>query len=303
MSREVNRIFHCFRWTLKDIKTNVKYISKQGFTTILTTGVQPHKPINEKYYDSEWWKYYQCYDFSIGNDLGSKEDLIELAKECNKYNVKLMVDIVCNHIAGDDYGNLIPHPDVNELLKSKWFYKEAKNIEDYNDEYDFTHHCIGLPGLNLQNYELANIIKRFLDELIECGVSDFRIDAGKHIGLPRDGIDFFERIIKTYCDNGHFIMSEILDSSYEFIGEASKYCKILTNMTGYNHDDIVVFASSHDTDLNKNEVGYTRNLNEETIIMDYIELTKYYPNTLFYPRPFSRRWEGQDIRKANNNLR
>ena len=294
-----NRIFHCFRWTLKDIKNNVEKISKQGFNFILTTSVQPHKKINKNYCDKEWWKYYQNFDFSIGNDLGSKDDLIDLACECKKYGVRLMVDVVANHVAGDDYGNLVPHPEVAERLKNDWFYKEPVNIKNFEDEYDVTHHCIGLPGLNLQNYDLANIIVDFINELISCGVTAIRWDAFRHIGLPRNGIDFAKRIIKPLGEKGIYNIGEILDGSYDFIEEASKYCDILTEKSNHNHNKIVVFSENHDTFLNTNEVGRTRNIDEEIVIRDYIELTRFYPNTLFYPRPFSEKWKEPRIREAN----
>lgn len=296
------RILHCFRWKLKDVIDNLQYIKNQNFDTILITPVQPHKEINKDYINEEWWKYYQPLDFTIGNDLGSKEDLKELAKECSKLNIKLIIDVVLNHVANENYDDLIPNENVNPIIKNnKWFYKEHKRIHNWDNEYENTHYCPNLPSLNLDNWELQDIIKKFLDELIECGVNGFRVDSAKHIGLPRNGISFYNRIIKPYFNKGIIIMSEVINTTEELINAFSEYGLVLTNTTNCDHNKIVTFASSHDSDLNDGDMGYTRNLDESIIVRDYIELTKYYPNTLYFPRSFSDWWRCNGIRISNKN--
>lgn len=297
------RILHCFKWKAKDIKNNMENIREQHFDTVLTTPVQPHKEINMKYYDNEWWKYYQPLSFSIGNDLCSKQDLIDLCNEAHRCRINIIVDVVLNHVSNKSYGDdeLIPSDDVDSIIRdNKWFFKERRRIMNWDSEYENTHYCPNLPSLNLDNWELQDIIKQFLDELIECGVDGFRIDAGKHIGLPRDGISFYERIIKPYKDSGKIIMSEVINTNRELIDAYSEYGLVLTNTTDCDHNKMITFASSHDSELNEDlNMAYTKNLDESIIMKDYIELTKYYPNTLYFPRKFSSSWLTKEIREAN----
>ncbi len=94
-------------------------------------------------------------------------------------------------------------------------------------------------------------------------------------------------------------MSEVINTTEELINAFSEYGLVLTNTTNCDHNKIVTFASSHDSDLNNGDMGYTRDLDESIIVKDYIELTKYYPNTLYFPRAFSDIWKQEDIRLAN----
>lgn len=54
---------------------------------------------------------------------------------------------------------------------------------------------MGLPGLNLANHELQNMIIVFLNELVDCGVMGFQFDAAKSIVLPQERNDFWIRVI------------------------------------------------------------------------------------------------------------
>ena len=96
-------------------------------------------------------------------------------------------------------------------------------------------------------------------------------------------------------------MSEVINTTEELINAFSEYGLVLTNTTNCDHNKIVTFASSHDTDLNDGDMGYTRNLDESIIVRDYIELTKYYPNTLYFRRSFCNWWICNDIRNAYKN--
>lgn len=295
------RVLHCFRWDLKGIEENIKDISKQGFDAVITTSVQPHKEINNNYYDNEWYKYYQPLSLSIGNDKGSKQDLVDLCREAHNNNIKILVDVVLNHVANKGPGcdELIPADEVDIELKNDWFYKEKKCIQNWDDEYQNTHWCINLPSFNLDNWELQDIIKQFLGELIECGVDGFRIDAAKHIGLPRNGISFFERVIMPLKKEGKIIISEVINDHANLVEAFSEYGLVLTNSTNKDHNKIITYVSSHDSDLNNDANGYTRNLDVNTILRDYCELCKYYPNTMFYPRPFDDSWKSDCVRECN----
>lgn len=174
MSRKI--VFQAWLWKLKNIP--VEEIAKQGFTTIQTSPLQPIKePIHSNLDNA--WAIYQPIDFTIGNDLGTLEDLRNLADRCHRNGLKLIVDVVFHHVA-NERGN-----DVSHLVKDEYrhFYSDSFiDIHDYNNEYELTRRSLaGLPALNLENEAIINAQFNYLKHLKEAGVDGCRVDAYKHL--------------------------------------------------------------------------------------------------------------------------
>ena len=131
----------------------VEEIARQGFTAIQTSPLQPTKePIHDNLDNA--WAIYQPIDYVIGNDLGTEEDLKNLADRCHKNGLKLIVDVVFHHLA-NERGNAVSHL-VSEQYRH--FYNDSFiDIRDYNSEYELTHRRLaGLPALNLENEAVVN---------------------------------------------------------------------------------------------------------------------------------------------------
>ena len=107
------KILHLFQWRINDIIPELKIIKDQGFDAIQISPIQGTKDSG-----MEWWKLYQPINLKIGNEqIGSKKDLINLIQEARKYNIRIIVDIVLRHVAGDESYPLKPHRNVDpELL-------------------------------------------------------------------------------------------------------------------------------------------------------------------------------------------
>lgn len=288
-----NRILHCFNWKIQDIKKSLNIIKDCGFTSILVSPLQKCKYDDNKC----WWGLYQPYGNSsdyIGNSLGSKNDLKELCDESHKYEIKIIQDIVTAHTANDDYNELKPNDKVDKnLTNNKWFWKEKRNIENWNDMWQVKNLCMHLPGLDLSNYELQDIIITMLDEYKRIGINGFRVDAAKNISFS-----FFRRVMNRY--KSEYNMAEVINEPNDML---NKYIElginVLTNVTGGDHYKKIVFSESHDSYLNTDNNGYTRNTPEYIINRDYYELCKQYPNTIYYTRPFSDSWKSSIVREAN----
>ena len=174
MSRKI--VFQAWLWKLKNI--TVEEIARQGFTAIQTSPLQPVKePIHSNLDNA--WAIYQPIDFTIGNDLGTEEDLRNLANKCHDNGLKLIVDMVFHHVA-NERGN-----DVSHLVKNEYrhFYNDSFiNINNYNNEYELTHRSLaGLPALDLENETIINAQFNYLKQLKDVGVDGVRIDAYKHL--------------------------------------------------------------------------------------------------------------------------
>ena len=113
------KVLHCHGWKLPDILTHLDTIANQGFNAIQINPIQPLKEDigmvkNGKLITSiPVWMSYQPIDFTIGNSYGSKDDLIKLCQEAEKRGIKIIQDVVCNHLAGRDDGSLYPHELVD----------------------------------------------------------------------------------------------------------------------------------------------------------------------------------------------
>lgn len=290
------RILHLFNWKLEDIFDELETIGNQGFDAIQINPIQPLK--NE--FDNAWWQTYQPIDFSVGNRFGTKNDLRKLCNLAKFYGITVIADVVCNHLAGADDGALKPHENVKEIYKNNpLFWKEMKPIYNWDDRNEVTSLCMGLPTLKTCNYDLQDRIIDFLNELIDLGVGGFRFDSAKNIALPKEGCDFWPRVMNNLNRKDLFIYGEVIFADTYLIDEYCKYINVVTNCCGSDKDKIIKFSESHDTYL---EFGYTRDISSHQITKNYQYLTKEFPNTLYYARPFDDEWKSDEVNNANNSL-
>lgn len=244
-------ILHAWDWRFKDIKSNLKQIAKAGYTSVQVSPVQPNKDGNfDTNYD--WWKLYQPIDFEIGNVLGTKEEFKDMCMEAHRYGIKIIVDVVTNHLANENGNGNHAKWDRNHNIPSyirenDSFWQDesfgAFNNDD-NDRTSMTQGAIGMPGLNTANKQLQEIIINFLNEMQDLGADGFRFDAAKHIGLPTDEIsnDYWPTIINGIKNKkaDAFVYGEILNECATDIQNYSKYMKVTDNVYGWNVLDAVI---------------------------------------------------------------
>ncbi len=303
------RILQCLNWDLNAISKHLEEIAEQGFDMIQITPVQPLKEEGKEH----WWLCYQPCGFHIGNQYGSKEDLISLCQKASLYGIGIIPDVVFTHMAQGE--KMQPHKKVEErLVNNSFVWREKKNLEgvlDYDDRYKVTHYCAGnLPGLNLYNWDLQDMIANFLEELIQCGVAGFRIDSGKSIPLPTDYFsgdhrpyeypcDFLPRVIEKLRHRA-VVYIEVLNVSPELIEQYANYGLVLTEMN-YTHMDskkFVAFAESHDQYFNWRP-NVISPLHEKEITNMYVGKARHYENTLYYARPYSDEWKSMEIKDVH----
>ena len=174
--KERQVIFQAWMYKLNNIP--VEEVKRQGFTAIQTSPLQYTKEKIHENLDNAW-AIYQPINYDIGNDLGTEEDLKNLANKCHANGLKLIVDVVFHHVA-NERGN-----DVSHLVSEQYkhFYNDSFiDINNYNDEYELTHRSLdGLPALNLENETIVNAQFNYLKQLKDAGVDGVRIDAYKHL--------------------------------------------------------------------------------------------------------------------------
>lgn len=281
------KILHLFQWRINDIIPELKTIKDQGFDAIQISPIQGTKDSG-----MEWWKLYQPINLKIGNEqIGSKKDLINLIQEARKYNIRIIVDIVLRHVAGDETYPLKPHRNVDpELLPYLAEPIDAVNID--NDRWQCTRRCTGMPMLNYDDPNLMKLYRRFLDELVFIGVDGFRLDQLKHYALPEEGgkaLELFSR---------YNMYGEALNCSKELLNKYSKYMKVLTEGRPSDITKLVAKFESHDDYL---ELGLTKRMTDEMRLTEWDILVNHLSgcDCLYYTRPFETLWKSEEMRKIN----
>ena len=133
---------------------------------------------------------YHGYDvtnyYRIEPDYGTNEDFKQFAAEAHRRGIKVLVDLVLNHMSSE-------HPFFQEALQDSasphrdWFRWSATGGNNWHrsavrDEYYYGFFWSGMPDLNFENpavREEAKRVARFWLE--EMGVDGFRLDAVRHL--------------------------------------------------------------------------------------------------------------------------
>ena len=309
---EDGAILHCFDWSYNEIKANLKDIADAGYVAVQTSPVQQPKDYNAQYTSTagEWWKLYQPLGLRIAPDndgvatswLGTKDELAALCAAADEYGIKVIVDIVSNHLANyNQSGGTIANlsPDVDPQWKDeRYFHSYADFIND-SSRFTITQYQMGMPDLNTANDDVQEAVLELLIDCVDCGVDGFRFDAAKHIELPTDtdancASDYWPTVvngIKDYCvRNGKpapFIYGEILGGAGTNIANYTAYMSVTDNETGNaareaarrgnaaalanyyyykgaSADKCVLWAESHDTYLDGSTNGISDDVIEKT---------------------------------------
>ena len=281
------RVIHMYNWETKEIVNRVQRIANQGFTAIQIPTVQPFK----NSYKDKWYWQYQPLSFDIGNEFGSKEELMNLCNKAHEYGLKIIVDVILTHMAGDDYGNIIPHPSVDRKLVESDIWKSFDRIYNWNNRYEVITKSHGMPTIQLAKPKAQEFALDFINRLRQCGVDGLRLDSGKSIALPEEGNDFLTKLPKDM-----FIYAEVIFESKELIDKYCQYVNVLTSSYGSDRNRMVTFIDSHDLQY---EFKVTSHYTDDVIKREYDILCSNFPNTLFYVRPFDNCWESEEVKRAN----
>ena len=223
-------ILHCWNWSYKNIKKYMKDIAAAGYTSVQTSPVQQPKdyywegvaygnvgiPDGTGGYEGNWWKAYQPVTFSICDNgytwYGNKQEFKEMCDEAEKYGVKVIVDIVANHMGNiqgykiaDKSASLAEQqkavmadisPQVGEfwnkdmLTDPSYWHISTSWTHSSDGRFDVTQGNMGMPDLNTGDSKVQQMVLGLLKECIDCGADGFRFDAAKHIETPKDNSAF-----------------------------------------------------------------------------------------------------------------
>ncbi len=247
-------ILHAFNWSYNSIKENLAAIAAAGYSTVQTSPAQqPKDYATSTDVSGQWWKLYQPVSFSIGEDtwLGTKAELTSLCEEAEKYGIKIIVDVVSNHMGNEDESDpnslstqvQTYQPDFYEN-KDTYFRSNSISADDSSIQAVVQGHVSSCPDLDTSNKDVQAAVVSYLKECIDCGVDGFRFDAAKHIETPYDGeyaSDYWPTVTSEageyyYSQTGNelYIYGEILNTcgSGRSYSSYTQYINITDNVTG-----------------------------------------------------------------------
>ena len=173
-------ILHAFNWSYNSIKQNLPQIKAAGYSAVQTSPVTQPKDYGPwSDVSGQWPKLYQPVSESISNSswLGTKEELAAMCQEADNYGIKIIVDIVANHMA--NYKNPSTGAvDANKLSDevktyepelyngySQYFHSERSNASDSSPQLMVQGHVSECPDLNTGN---SFVQQKILSLLKEC---------------------------------------------------------------------------------------------------------------------------------------
>ncbi len=262
-------ILHCWNWSYSNIKDSMADIAAAGYTSLQTSPVQMPKDAGSGDTQSTWWKVYQPTTLSMVDHpwFGTKAEFKAMCDEAEKYGIKVIVDIVANHMAnnsgsrGNCKDDICGQNDPTFRDDETCWHLNGSTYIDYNNQHrngdasSLTHGFGGWPDLNTGNPKVQNAIISLLKECVDLGADGFRFDAAKHIELPTDpggASDFWPNVtnaIREY-DPDVYLYGEILDDSATSISNYTKYIAVTDNRSGnstswgINNKDIGAAANS-----------------------------------------------------------
>ncbi len=240
-SVEGGAILHCLDWSYNTIKANLADIYAAGYTAVQTSPIQPPKDYNAYWTDTsgQWWKLYQPLDIAIadGNSwLGTKSELRSLCDAADNYGIKVIVDIVANHMANNGTNGpamTYLNTGINSTLRGSSSYWHVNTLSGFDDDREskvLGH--INMPDLNTGSSYVQGLYEDLVTECVELGVDGFRFDAAGHIEVPTDDTSYRS----NFWPNVIGAAEDAAEDELFIYGEVEGYPGInITNYTTYMH--------------------------------------------------------------------
>lgn len=283
---EDGNILHCFNWSINEVRENLSNIASAGFGAVQLSPMQ--RP-SAKPGDS-WSDLYRPYDLSFQESeaMGSLDDLKSLCEEAKEYGIKIIVDVVANHLDKENYNNSWWDAAGNQTR----LRQNPGSSISYSNRTSITSDLIGdyAVEINSEAQAVLQKAKSFVTNLSNNGVSGIRWDAAKHIALPSENSQFWPTV--TGAVEGMFHYGEILDnpcsSDYgELVKEYGDYMAVtdtyFSNEAAKSNngiskrkngeyaplvgkDKLIYWAESHDTYSNTAQFGGWSNAVDQSVI-------------------------------------
>jgi alpha-amylase len=179
-------IFHAFDQPYLDVEAYVCELQNQGYSHIQIAPAQKSNP------SDQWWGRYQPIDYTVIEGMGSENDLKTLINKAHTCGMKVIADVVFNHMA-----NMPEYQDLNfpGISRENFHPRCLINYSDGNRDSEINCWLGELPDLDQTKETVQVIQKKHLRMLLNLGIDGFRFDAAKHMSpdIVKMYIDYIDR--------------------------------------------------------------------------------------------------------------
>lgn len=270
-------IYHAFDECFANVTAKLPEIQAAGYTHIQISppNETPGRDDDACNSSEYWYIQYQPFDYVIEGNLGSENDLKALIDGAHEQDIKIIADVVFNHMANYRYyKDVAPFPEAYPLFPKKEYFHESKCISNYNDSSQVENDWLcsnndpeGLPDLKTGLPYVQQKQQEYLTKLMNIGVDGFRFDALKHIPLkdieeiaqviPENKFYYGEVIGQTFDESMKYVptfpkvtdfqLVNTLKSAFSFGGDLRSLVNPADTKRALPGDRAVTFARNHDT--------------------------------------------------------
>lgn len=187
-------IFHAFDQHYPDVERFVCDLSTQGFSHVQIAPAQKSNP------GEQWWARYQPVDYGVIEGKGSEQDLRKLTESSHGCGIKVIADVVFNHMADMPEFRSLDFPGI-----SSGNFHAGCGIDygDGNRTTEMDCRLGNLPDLDHTKTVVTDIQKAHIRKLLDLGIDGFRFDAAKHMppDVVKEYIDYIDNECKGQCWN------------------------------------------------------------------------------------------------------
>jgi alpha-amylase len=173
-------IFHAFDQSFREVESFACELAQQGYSHLQVAPAQKSNPT------PNWWGRYQPVDYAVIEGKGSESDLRSLVSRAHGCGLKVIADVVFNHMANLPEFSSRDFPGIDHTnfhAQCPISYTDGNRMTELN--------CwLGgngdLPDLDQEKPPVQAAHLGHLERLLALGIDGFRFDAAKH--MPADAL-------------------------------------------------------------------------------------------------------------------
>ena len=221
-------IVHTFNVPFRTIEAELPGIESAGFGAIQ---ISPPQLSN----GGAWWGRYQPIDYRvIDGPLGDEADLRRLVQVASGRGLRVVADLVLNHMANLGPGFDLSYPP--QWARQKYNVQPFFSAQDFHPPFCIRNYgnldearrgriCggggdTGLPDLNQESNYVISVQRDYIAKLNDIGIKGYRVDAVKHMTTQA-----MNRIFTPDLVGGKLVYGEVIATQNSFGNELEPYLR------------------------------------------------------------------------------
>ncbi|KAK7992516.1 glycoside hydrolase family 13 protein [Apiospora saccharicola] len=219
--------------TYKGLINHLDYVQGMGFTAVWISPIVKNLE-GDTPYGTAYHGYWAQDIYSLNENFGTEQDLIDLSAALHSRGMYLMVDVVTNHMGFNGCGNCVDYSLLNPFNNSGYYHPFCEiNYDDPNSvrtcwEGD---NKVSLPDLRTEDSNIRSTFSAWIKDLVaKYSIDGMRIDSVKHV--EKDFWPGFLEAAGIYGIGEASLLTTsliVLDGNPAIYGDWQKYMQGLMN--------------------------------------------------------------------------